>query len=82
MSWWTWRSQIGPEGGIWGSRMSGGGFGGCTISLLNAPQAQSVKRQLADAYQRRTGMKLDAFVSCAVDGARVLATQGGEVIGA
>ncbi|MCC6312124.1 MAG: galactokinase [Trueperaceae bacterium] len=41
--------------GCYGSRMTGAGFGGCTVSLVAADQAESFGRALLDAYHRRTG---------------------------
>jgi len=58
--------------GVLGSRLSGGGFGGATVSLVEAEAAESVASALADAYQKRTGIRSDAFVLRPGAGARMV----------
>ena len=41
--------------GCFGARLSGAGFGGCTVNLVDETQAQALMRLLHDDYQRRTG---------------------------
>jgi galactokinase len=48
--------EIGPAGGVIGARMTGGGFGGCTVSLVQTARADQVANQLAAAYERETGI--------------------------
>ena len=49
--------------GVYGSRMTGGGFGGCTVNLV-APEAVDLFRQeLIAAYQERY-QKMPAFYDC------------------
>lgn len=55
--------ELGNAAGVFGARMTGGGFGGCTVTLLRADQVETVKRELARRYEQRTGRTLDAFVS-------------------
>lgn len=38
-----------------GSRMTGGGFGGCTISLVKTRDLESFKRQVGEEYKKATG---------------------------
>ena len=54
--------------GIFGARMTGGGFGGCTINLVDASQAESFRRQVAPAYEKATGLKPQIYISAAADG--------------
>jgi galactokinase len=55
--------------GFFGGRMTGGGFGGCTVNLVNTPDAQAFAERIASRYQERTGIHPDVFVSAASDGA-------------
>jgi galactokinase len=41
--------------GLRGSRMMGGGFGGCTISLVDSDKADHAARMISDQYSRETG---------------------------
>ncbi len=58
--------------GVIGSRMTGGGFGGCTISLVRRGALDSVVRHIAERYRARTGRAATAFATRPVDGARLL----------
>ncbi len=42
--------------GVFGARMTGGGFGGCTISLVEAGAVERFKAAVAPAYQAATGL--------------------------
>jgi galactokinase len=55
--------------GVTGSRMTGGGFGGCTISLVESSAVQNSCRELAAAYLRATGNQPEIYVSGAAEGA-------------
>jgi galactokinase len=59
--------------GIYGARMTGGGFGGCTINLVEAARAESFREQMAAAYQEATGLKPQIYISSAADGAAQVA---------
>lgn len=63
---------IGPAGGVIGSRMTGGGFGGCTISLVRSAAVDAVSRQLSDDYLARTGIRASAFATVPAAGARIV----------
>jgi len=55
--------------GVYGARMTGGGFGGCTINLVRAEAADSFKRDLAGSYARETSRVAEIYVCSAADGA-------------
>jgi galactokinase len=54
--------------GVIGARMTGGGFGGCTVNLVDSPTADSVERELAAQYQARTGIHPETYILNATDG--------------
>ena len=58
--------------GVFGSRMTGGGFGGCTVTLVEPEQADEVAEGICRDYLQQTGIRPEAFVTEAADGARVL----------
>ncbi len=64
--------RVGMEGGIYGSRMTGAGFGGCTVSLVRCDAVESVARLLAAGYQQRTGIKPTMFVSRPAEGSFIV----------
>jgi galactokinase len=66
--------ELGPAGGVVGSRMTGGGFGGCTVSLVHNDRAADVATHLHHEYRRRTGIEPELFVSRPAQGARMLAS--------
>jgi galactokinase len=64
--------EIGAENGMVGSRMTGGGFGGCTVSLVDVKQAEEVMHTLTSRFKARTGHNATAFLSRPARGAYVL----------
>jgi galactokinase len=64
--------EIGPEGGVIGSRMTGGGFGGCTVTLVNSEQSECVMQALARRYEAKTGITPSCFISRPARGAHVI----------
>ncbi len=58
--------------GCYGSRLTGGGFGGCTVSLVEAQQAENFREGLWAGYRERTGIEAEVWVCEAGDGARRL----------
>jgi galactokinase len=55
--------------GFLGGRMTGGGFGGCTVNLVRDADASSFAAQIADRYQTATGIKPDVYICFAANGA-------------
>jgi galactokinase len=64
--------EIGPEGGVSGCRMTGGGFGGCAVALVRTDAVAAVSGRIASEYERRTRIKPSLFVSRPAAGATVL----------
>ncbi|MCB2378510.1 galactokinase [Hymenobacter sp. BT635] len=54
--------------GIYGGRMMGGGFGGCTINLVDTQQVASFVEHMKAGYLQRLGLKLDTYEATIVDG--------------
>jgi galactokinase len=63
---------IGLAGGVYGCRMTGGGFGGCTVALARADAVEEISRKIAADYEARTKIKPSLFVSRPAAGATVL----------
>ena len=64
--------KIGIKGGVYGCRMTGGGFGGCTVALVQADAVDAISKEIASQYERRTKIKPTLFVSRPAAGATVL----------
>lgn len=48
--------------GVYGARMTGGGFGGCTVNLLAIDKVDSFLQNIADSYTKEWGKHPDTFV--------------------
>jgi galactokinase len=55
--------------GVLGARMTGAGFGGCTVNLVRAEAAEAFAQAVAEGYERALGIKAEAYVCRASDGA-------------
>jgi galactokinase len=60
--------------GVYGSRLTGGGFGGCTVTLVKEENVKSLIETLKAEYKEKTGKECECFVTHPGPGARVLAT--------
>jgi galactokinase len=56
--------------GLIGARMTGGGFGGCTINLVESGAVADFKRKVAAEYSSKTGLTPEIYVSPASEGAQ------------
>lgn len=54
--------------GVYGSRMTGGGFGGCTVTLLQADAVEQVKQHIMEKYNGSPSF----YITTPSEGARVL----------
>jgi galactokinase len=58
--------------GILGARMTGGGFGGCTINLVDTSHAEEFRHRVSAAYTSATGLHPDIYLCKASQGAEVI----------
>ena len=58
--------------GVLGSRMTGAGFGGCTVTLISDDQVNAFIESLGRAYEEHFGLRADFYVAEIGDGAREL----------
>jgi galactokinase len=56
--------------GVAGARMTGGGFGGCTVNFVRREALDQFHESVALKYQRATGLTPTIFTAEASDGAR------------
>ena len=54
------QSAIGIEG-VYGARMTGGGFGGCTVNLVRPDAVERFRKQIVPGYQERFGITPPVF---------------------
>lgn len=64
--------KIGRGGGVYGSRITGGGFGGCTVTLAETDQAQEIAAQILAGYEKATGIEATAFTTRPAQGAHIV----------
>jgi galactokinase len=59
--------------GVVGARMTGAGFGGCTVNLVRQEAVDSFREQVVETYRSRTSLPAEMYVCEAVDGLRIIA---------
>lgn len=64
--------RIGRKGGVIGARMTGGGFGGSTVTLCETNKASNIAETLASEYEKATGIKPQIFASRPSRGAHLV----------
>lgn len=64
--------EIGMEGGVYGARMTGGGFGGSTVTLCLSEKADAIIRLMRDRYIATTGIEPEIFCSRPSKGAHLV----------
>ena len=64
--------ELGTAGGVIGSRMTGGGFGGCTVTLVENDKLESVVQAITSKYESISGTKASCFSSRPALGAHLI----------
>jgi galactokinase len=64
--------KLGTAGGVFGCRMTGGGFGGCAIALVRTDAIKLLTRKIAEAYEEQTNSQAAIFSTHPAGGARVI----------
>ena len=60
---------------VLGARMMGGGFGGCTINLVQDNEIESFINDTTEAYSREMGKELTPYIARIEDGTSIISTQ-------
>jgi galactokinase len=58
--------------GCYGARLTGAGFGGCTVNLVGRQQADAFSRALEAGYENETGFPPEIYICSASNGAELL----------
>jgi galactokinase len=59
---------------VLGARMMGGGFGGCTINLIENASTEAIIKEVQEKYERETGLKTDHYIVRLGDGTSVISS--------
>ena len=65
-------AQTLTEHGVYGSRMTGGGFGGCTVTLCTPESVAAITETFETSFYDRFGKRPTFFATRPADGARVI----------
>ena len=58
------------QDGVIGSRMTGAGFGGCTVSIVKEDKIDSFIQKVGEIYEKEIGYAADFYVVEIGDGSR------------
>jgi galactokinase len=58
--------------GCYGARLTGAGFGGCTVNLVALEKAEQFAQALATGYESKTGLHPEIYITSASNGAELL----------
>jgi galactokinase len=59
--------------GVYGARMTGGGFGGCTVNLVDANCVEAFRKSVVERYRKATGIQPEVNVCAIASGVEELA---------
>ena len=62
--------------GVIGARMTGAGFGGCTVNIVKAGQLAVFNEKVVEEYRRRSGLEAELHVCRAVEGGSYIEEEG------
>lgn len=63
---------MGIKDGVFGCRMTGGGFGGCAVALVKTELIESISKKIGADYKKKTGIEATIFTTRPAAGATVL----------
>jgi galactokinase len=66
--------------GVHGVRMTGGGFGGCTINLVEAGEAEAFRKHVGSEYEFKTGVRPEIFICEASQGVATADPKENEIL--
>jgi galactokinase len=55
--------------GVIGTRMTGAGFGGCTVTIMKSDMLEIYRNSVIPAYEKKSGRKAEVYVCQSVSGA-------------
>lgn len=61
-----------PEKGVFGARMTGGGFGGCIVALVRADAVEALTKKIESDYPRKHGKNATIFATVPSQGAHII----------
>jgi len=66
--------DLGRAGGVFGARMTGGGFGGCIVALVERSKAAAIAATIVKRYKDELGFVGTAYTTSPGEGAKVVVT--------
>jgi galactokinase len=64
--------QVKDNSNVYGARMMGGGFGGCTINLIKKEVVNDISEKLAAGYKSKFGIELKTYVTSITEGTNLI----------
>lgn len=64
--------ELGGSKGVVGTRMTGGGFGGCTVSVVPTSEVDDLIAGVSQRYTEKTGIEPTIFTTRPAEGARMI----------
>src|SRR5258708_36143275 len=58
----------------YGARVTGGGFGGCTINFVDVEHATEFQQRVSEEYESAIGLRPDIYICEASQGAELVET--------